>query len=206
MVVIIAIIAFLALGGLGPYSPLAPKLVYVNGPVVPSGTGTNAIQIIFTTQSDKTYSTEVSGGIYEINLPNLQTYTVKVQWAGGYFWQNGTVTLSSPIVIEAGVRGSSFTQSISFDTPTSAITVTGTVKASQSPQVSVVLFKGALNGIVYSAQVSGGAYSVVLPNEQNYSVQLQWIGNNNVVQTCNAQQYFLNDLTSTTVNAGLISC
>lgn len=73
-----------------------------------------------------------------------------------------------------------------FSIPSSA-TLSGRASASVDGASAVqVGFTNENTGQFYGAPVVGGRYSVVLPNQQSYEVEIQWSGTSGANGTCNA--------------------
>jgi len=89
-IVVILVLAFLFIGMkgsfLGPGGEFAAKIikpsqVTVSGSVSTTGTGTYPQSITFISNSGAPYVGSISGKTYEVVLPNVNTYSVKIKWA-----------------------------------------------------------------------------------------------------------------------------
>ncbi|MHB1868026.1 MAG: hypothetical protein ACYCPP_03675, partial [Nitrososphaerales archaeon] len=141
--------------------------VTVSGTVLASGSGTGATQISFYGVSGN-FSAVISNGKYSIVLPNTVTYEVTIHWSGSYSWQSGYVTYQ--LSVFAGAGSSSFSASWIVPTPNSTVTVSGSV-ASQSGSPLEIQFISTY-GQVFGASVVNNQYSIVLPDDMNYTVMI----------------------------------
>jgi hypothetical protein len=161
------------IGG-GP-SPLAPSQATVSGSASTSGSGTSATEVLFTSGAGTTYSAPVSGGQFSIQLPNPGAYSIQVKWVGSYSWQGGTVSVSNPLDLNIGPGGSSsVSDSVSVSTPDSTESFSGGASTTTyGTSAESISFTGTSGGPI-TATISGGSYSITLPNEMSYTVQIQY--------------------------------
>lgn len=183
---VLAVIALAAGGGHISIGPSTPSSVTVTGNMVLSGQGTQPTALIFSS-SQGTYPATLSQNGYTVTLPNPGTYSVQLQWTGSYSWQTGSIALSQYVLNQGAGASSSVTQDWNAYTPNSQITVAGSVQTvglGTSP--TGISFTSSQNGQASTTSVVGGSYSVYLPNDASYSVQVSWSGLLGVTGTCNA--------------------
>jgi hypothetical protein len=89
----------------------------------------------------------------------------------------------------------------------STITVSGRVSTSGAGEdPEALLFTNENTGQVYASAVVDGHYSVSLPNQQSYTVQIRWSGPSGVNETCNAGTFSLGQGAGATSLTGDWSC
>jgi len=177
----------------GPASaagPHASQFVKVTGDVVLSGKGDSPINVIFIDSSGKEYSSIVAANQYAVLLPNGVLYKVLVGWKGDYPWQSGNVSASELLVNQTfGGTTELSNQHVIANAPDSNIDVMGSANVSDSGATPIlVVFVGG--GQEYYSPISGGTYSVTIPNLQSYSVQIQWQTGDGRSGQCTAGSYF----------------
>lgn len=149
----------------------APAVVYVRGDVLLRGDGDTPTSLNFTDSSGHLYSTSVSGESYAVELPNNESYVVTIGWVGEFPWQKG--------VVSAGIfylNQTSNTYQLEFsgyEAPPSYAQLSGQVNATREVPVSVSLSGPSGN---FTAAVTGGEYSVQVPNLTSYQVEISWQG------------------------------
>ncbi|MDG6922508.1 MAG: hypothetical protein JRN67_04350, partial [Nitrososphaerota archaeon] len=148
--------------------------VTVSGVVTTSGSGTQASEILFSGVSGN-FTAIVRGGAYSITLPNTVQYEATIIWSGSYSWQEGSVTYQLPVF--AGAGSSSFTASWIVPTPNSSVTVSGTVTSQNGSPVEI-RFVSSDGQITEATSVVNGSYSIILPDEMNYTVTIYLAGSN----------------------------
>ena len=141
--------------------------VTVSGTVLASGSGTGATQISFYGVSGN-FSTVINNGKYSIVLPNTVTYEATIHWSGSYSWQSGDVTYQ--LSVFAGAGSSSFSASWIVPTPNSTVTVSGSVTSQSGSSLEIRFI--STNGQVFAASVVNNQYSIVLPDDMNYTVMI----------------------------------
>lgn len=142
--------------------------VTISGAITTSGSGTQATQILFSGVSGN-FTAIVSGGLYSITLPNTVKYDATIRWSGSYSWQNGSVTYQLPVF--AGAGSNSFSASWIVPTANSSVTVSGTVTSQNGSPVEI-RFVSSDGQITEATSVVSGKYSIVLPDEMNYTVTI----------------------------------
>ena len=174
VVLLAAVVAvfFLRQGGVSS-ALVVPSTVKVFGTASSSGSGTYVSQVIFTDAYGTTYPAQVSNGQYSISLTNPGSYTVQVKWVGAFYWQGGAISVS-PLNLNIGAGSvRSISEAFNVSTPDSSINVTGTALTNNGVgnQTLQITFNSS-NGESYSTHAFNGKYSISLPNNQVYSVQI----------------------------------
>lgn len=141
--------------------------IVVSGNISPSGTGTNIVSVVFTS-SHGSYSSILSGSAYSATLPNIANYSLVVMYSGQFSWQNGTT--SFPLSLNGGAGVSTFMANWNIPTPDSMVIISGTLSYGSAQFPYEVRFVSQNGGVIYSAAVSSGSFSLTLPNDVNYSV------------------------------------
>ena len=142
--------------------------VTISGTVTTSGYGTRSTQILFSGVSGN-FTASVNSGRYSIVLPNTVKYEAMIRWSGSYSWQNGSVTYQLPVF--AGAGSNSFSASWIVPTPNSTVTVSGTV-TSQSGSPLEIRFVSTNGQITVATNLVNSQYSLVLPDDMNYTVMV----------------------------------
>ena len=209
LILSIAVVFSLQKGG-GSSALTVPRIVKVVGTASSSGTGTYVSQVAFTDTYGNTYAASVSDGRFSISLRNPGSYTVQAKWAGAFYWQGGEIYVSPlTINVTAGNVGS-ILEAVNVSTPDSSVYVTGTAftisgeAAGQSLQITF----SSSNGQSFSTNAINGEYSISLPNDQVYSVQITTSsGQSGYPSTCTAGYINLNVYPGMgTLSEGPISC
>jgi hypothetical protein len=182
--VAIALVGFLlfVLESSGP----SPPTILVSGTVATSGEATQATTVTFTSFSGSETIVAVNiDGQYSAYLPDHNGYSVSVEWQGSYPWQKGNVSAAVFSLNQGALSPSTFTENINAETPNSVVTVQGDVQTEGlgTHPLSVDLTS---NGEEFSAQASGGTYSVKVANLATYTAQIQWQGIAGVQGFCEA--------------------
>jgi hypothetical protein len=87
------------------------SIIILSGIVNTNGIGTQPTAIRFTDSNGQLYTADVVGGAYSLQLPNLMTYTVQVQWSG-LLSSSGTCNADSATVnASVGVTSASINAS-----------------------------------------------------------------------------------------------
>ena len=141
--------------------------IEVFGSVLTSGGGTQATRILFSGLSGN-FTATVSNGKYSIVLPNTVSYEATIFWSGSYSWQNGSIDYQLPVY--AGSGSNSFSASWLVPTPNSSVTVTGTVTSQSGYALSEIRFVSTSGLVVTASNIVDNQYSVVLPDEMNFTV------------------------------------
>jgi len=142
--------------------------VTISGTIIASGSDTQATQILFSGVSGN-FTAVVIGGHYSIVLPNTVKYEATIRWSGSYSWQSGSVTYQLPVF--AGAGSNSFSASWIVPTPNSTVIVSGTV-TSQSGSPIEIRFVSTNGQVVVATSAVNNQYSIVLPDEMNYTVMI----------------------------------
>jgi hypothetical protein len=154
--------------------PTPNSVVQVSGRVNLTGDRTQATMTTFANVYGQQLTAPVSSGAFSVTLPNLANYTVQVNWSGAYAWQKGSVAANS-IVVSAQAGAANATADLRASTPDSMITMTGSATSSGSgTTVTGVTYKA--NGLSFSATLSGGQYTVKLPNLASFNTSVTWAG------------------------------
>jgi hypothetical protein len=163
-----------SVGSTIPFAP-TPKEVSVSGSVATTGSGTSISQLVFTNSSGTTFPATVSGGEYTVTLPNPSTYSISEVWTGSYSWQRGVSQNVATLNLNQGSGASSSVQYslAQLSTPPSVVSLTGSATASGTGTlISQLVFVGSSGS--YQADLSGGQYSINLPNGEGYSIDEAW--------------------------------
>ncbi len=146
--------------------------ITVSGQVSTSGEGSRATGISFNGKGG-IFPASLTNNQFSVTLPNLDNYAVSVQWSGTYSWQTGTVNAGGLNVNLQ--KGLTLSDNIQATTPASHVTVSGTISTTGSgTSASKINFNGKAG--LFSASVTGGQYSISLPNLDIYSTSIQWSG------------------------------
>jgi hypothetical protein len=171
-----------------------PENVTLTGIVNITGQGIYPTAVVFRhTNPNLTYNALLAGNNYSITLPNSNTYTVAVIWAGPYLWQRGfTPVLPREWVIRLEANQTPFVDNITVPLPNAQITLNGhvTLVAPNVSQTGTVLRSPtkitftATNGKTFTANITSSTSNtlVYLQNlnttgyynhtEDNYSLSL----------------------------------
>jgi hypothetical protein len=170
--------------------------ITISGTVLTSGSGTQATQILFSGVSGN-FTAIVINGRYSIVLPNTVRYEATIHWSGSYSWQYGSVTYQLPVF--AGAGSNSFSASWIIPTPNSSVTVSGTV-VSQSGSPVEIRFVSSDGQVVGATSVVNARYSLVLPDDVNYTVMVFLSGSNSPSNDGVFQLYAAPGVTSIVAN------
>ncbi|MHB8702290.1 MAG: hypothetical protein ACYC7D_14905 [Nitrososphaerales archaeon] len=148
--------------------------ITVSGSINPSGSGTSIASLEFSS-TNGVYPANLSGGYYSASLPNLVNYSLAAKWVGEYSWQNGTSVF--PLGLYAGSGVSTFTANWNIPTPNSIISLSGTISSLQGRTPYEVRFVSSNGAINLTASVSGGTFTIALPNYVDYTVIIYYSSN-----------------------------
>lgn len=151
------------------------SVIQVSGNLQLTGSQTTASSMVFTLSGgQQQFNVPVSGGQYSVQLPDLATYSISISWSGAFPWQTGTDS-SNSLTVNQPAGSTSQSSNIQVSTPNSWIQVSGHATTTAScTTANSVTFVG--NGHQYQASVSGGTYSLQLPNLAQYTVSASWKG------------------------------
>jgi hypothetical protein len=151
------------------------SVVTVSGHVGLSGNQTSATVLVFARSGgQERYSLHAIGDNYSLQLPNLATYSVSISWAGAFSWQHGNDT-SNSMIVNQPATATNETSDFQVSTPDSWVLVSGHATTSTAC-TSVGSLSFVTNGQKYQTSVSGGMYSLWLPNQAQFTQTAAWSG------------------------------
>lgn len=106
----------------------APSMVNVFGLASTVGQDTSVVSLTFTnTAAGGSYTVQVSGGRFSVDVPNGVVYHVTARWVGNYSWQAGIEDRGDLTVNMSAGSMASMSYTLQFETPPTIVAVHGTI-------------------------------------------------------------------------------
>lgn len=148
------------------------SIITMTGSATSSGSGTTVTGVTYMTKG-LSFSANLSGSQYTVQLPNLASFTTSVSWAGSYSWQSGSIGTSA-VSVSLSPGHSSASQDLTASTPNSVVTISGSISLASGLSPTLITF--AVNGQQLTTTPNGSTYTIQLPNLTNYVVSINWAG------------------------------
>lgn len=193
LIIVIAIVIIFTIYLFIKDSYNTPSKVNIQGTVIATGNNVTVTDLVFT-NNNSTYSATLIGKnpqSYFVTLYNPDTYNITAKWKSNeYSWQSGEKNVGKlPLNITGYFVSSHITQNFIVPTPYSDIRINGKVSTSFTTTPTEIIFAMQSPEVKsYSENFSEGSYSISLPNDAQYKVNVSFRDIFNTTKSCSPTQ------------------